>query len=31
MDAVDAIAAAPRAGERPSDDCVISSVTITES
>ena len=31
LDAVDAIAAAPRAGERPTDDCVISSVTITES
>ncbi len=31
MDAVDAIAAAPRAGERPTEDCVISSVTISES
>jgi cyclophilin family peptidyl-prolyl cis-trans isomerase len=30
MEAVDSIAAAPRAGERPSEDCVISSVTITE-
>ena len=28
MDAVDAIAAAPRSGERPKDDCVIESVTI---
>ncbi|MDH3499707.1 MAG: peptidylprolyl isomerase [Acidimicrobiia bacterium] len=31
MDAVDAIAAAPRSGERPLDDCVITSVDITES
>ena len=31
MDAVDAIAAAPRAGERPTEDCVISGVTVTES
>ena len=30
MDAVDSIAGAPRAGERPTQDCVISSVTITE-
>jgi cyclophilin family peptidyl-prolyl cis-trans isomerase len=30
MDAVDAIAAAPRAGERPTEDCVISSVTVSE-
>jgi len=30
MDAVDAIAAAPRSGEKPVDDCVIESVTITE-
>ena len=29
MDAVDAIAAAPRAGERPKDDCVIESVEIS--
>jgi cyclophilin family peptidyl-prolyl cis-trans isomerase len=28
MDAVDSIAAAPRAGERPVDDCVIERVTI---
>ena len=30
MEAVDSIAAAPRAGERPTEDCVINSVTITE-
>jgi len=30
LDAVDAIAAAPRSGERPTDDCIISSVTVTE-
>jgi cyclophilin family peptidyl-prolyl cis-trans isomerase len=27
MDAVDAIAAAPRSGERPKEDCVIASIT----
>ncbi len=31
MEAVDAIAAAPRSGEKPIDDCVIESVEITES
>ncbi len=31
MDAADAIAAAPRRGEQPVDDCVIQSVTVTES
>lgn len=31
MEAVDAVAAAPRAGERPVADCVIESVTIAES
>ncbi len=31
MDAVDSIAAAPRSGERPIEDCVISSVEIRES
>ncbi|MGD2051638.1 MAG: peptidylprolyl isomerase [Acidimicrobiia bacterium] len=30
MEAVDAIAAAPRRGERPVDDCVIERVTISE-
>jgi cyclophilin family peptidyl-prolyl cis-trans isomerase len=30
MEAVDAIAAAPRRGERPLDDCVIERVTVTE-
>jgi cyclophilin family peptidyl-prolyl cis-trans isomerase len=30
MEAVDTIAAAPRAGERPTEDCVISSVTVSE-
>jgi cyclophilin family peptidyl-prolyl cis-trans isomerase len=30
MDAVDAIAAVPRAGEKPTSDCVIERVTITE-
>jgi cyclophilin family peptidyl-prolyl cis-trans isomerase len=30
MDAVDAIAAAPRSGERPLEDCVITSIDITE-
>ncbi|MDQ3781516.1 MAG: peptidylprolyl isomerase [Actinomycetota bacterium] len=30
MDAADAIAAAPRRGEQPVDDCVIQSVTVTE-
>ncbi|NND84669.1 MAG: peptidylprolyl isomerase [Acidimicrobiia bacterium] len=30
MDAVDAIAAVPRAGEKPTEDCVIEKVTITE-
>jgi len=29
MDAVDSIAAAPRAGERPTEDCVIERVSIT--
>ena len=29
MEAVDSIAAAPRSGERPKDDCVIERVTIT--
>jgi cyclophilin family peptidyl-prolyl cis-trans isomerase len=31
MDAVDSVAAAPRRGEQPIDDCVIKSVTVTES
>ncbi len=31
MEAVDAIAAEPRAGERPINDCVIQRVTVTES
>ncbi len=31
MEAVDAIAAAPRSGEKPVDDCVIERVSITES
>ncbi|MFQ5554708.1 MAG: peptidylprolyl isomerase [Acidimicrobiia bacterium] len=31
MDAVDSIAAAPRSGERPAEDCTIQTVTITES
>ncbi len=31
MEAVDAIAAAPRRGERPVEDCVIERVTISES
>ena len=30
MDAVDAIAAAPRSGEKPVDDCIIESVDVTE-
>ena len=30
MEAVDSIAAAPRKGEQPIDDCVINSVTVTE-
>lgn len=30
MEAVDAIAAVPRAGEKPTEDCVIEQVTITE-
>jgi len=31
MEAVDSIAAAPRRGERPTEDCIINSVTINES
>ncbi len=31
MEAVDAIAAAPRRGERPTEDCTMNSVTINES
>ncbi|MET0831342.1 MAG: peptidylprolyl isomerase [Acidimicrobiia bacterium] len=31
MDAVDSVAAAPRRGEQPIDDCVINSVTVKES
>lgn len=29
MDAVDSIAAAPRAGEKPTEDCIITSVTVS--
>ena len=30
MEAVDSVAAAPRKGEQPIDDCVINSVTVKE-